>query len=94
MNKAEFIEKVGQLNDVSRAEAKRWIEGVTAAVTDALSTGDQVRVMGFGTFSVVARKARPNPVPRVGERTIVIPLGSRPKFKPGKHLKDAVNGRG
>jgi DNA-binding protein HU-beta len=60
------------------------------AVTGALKKGDEVRLVGFGTFSVAKRKASTGRNPRTGE-AMQIKASSQPKFKAGKGLKDAVN---
>ena len=60
------------------------------AISGALSSGGDVRIVGFGTFSVVNRKATTGRNPRTGQ-AIQIPASKQPKFKAGKGLKDAVN---
>ena len=74
----------------SKAKAALAVDGMTSAVTTALSTGDQVTLVGFGTFSVRDRAARTGRNPRTGEE-IAIAAAKIPAFKAGKALKDAVN---
>ncbi len=90
MNKSELIEAVASAADLSKADAARAVDGVIAAVTEALKAGDQVTIVGFGTFLVRQREARTGRNPRTGE-TIQIAASKVPAFKAGKALKDAVN---
>ena len=90
MNKSELIDAVAGAADLSKADASRAVDGVVAAVTQALRAGDQVTIVGFGTFLVRQRDARSGRNPRTGE-TIQIKASKVPAFKAGKALKDAVN---
>jgi DNA-binding protein HU-beta len=90
VNKAELIDAVAESADISKAAASRAVDGMVAAITGALQKGDQVSMVGFGTFSVKARAARTGRNPRTGE-TIQIAASNNPTFKAGKALKDAVN---
>jgi len=90
MNKSELIEAVADSADLSKASASRAVDAVLESITDALSEGDQVTLVGFGTFSVRDRAARTGRNPRTGE-SIEIPASKVPGFKPGKALKDAIN---
>ncbi|KGM06983.1 DNA-binding protein HU-beta [Methylophaga thiooxydans] len=90
MNKSELIDAVAAAADISKAKAAQAVDGVTSAVTKALSNGDQVTLVGFGTFSVRERAARTGRNPRTGEE-IKIAAAKIPAFKAGKALKDAVN---
>ena len=90
MNKSELIDAVASAADLSKADASRAVDGVIGAVTQALKSGDQVTVVGFGTFLVRQREARSGRNPRTGE-TIQIAASKVPTFKAGKALKDAVN---
>ncbi len=90
MNKSELIDAVAGAADLSKADASRAVDGVIESVTQALKSGDQVTVVGFGTFLVRQRNARAGRNPRTGE-TIQIKASKVPAFKAGKALKDAVN---
>ncbi|WP_018717254.1 HU family DNA-binding protein [Arhodomonas aquaeolei] len=90
MNKSELIEAVAQSADISKAAATRAVDAFVDSVADALREGDQVTLVGFGTFTVRERAARSGRNPRTGE-TINIPASKVPGFKAGKALKDAVN---
>ena len=90
MNKAELIDAVASTADLSKADAGRAVDAVVDSVTAALKRGEQVAVIGFGTFSVKHRASRAGRNPRTGE-TIQISASNVPGFKAGKALKDAVN---
>ena len=90
MNKNELVAAVADAADISKADATKAVDLVFDTITDALKKGGDVRLVGFGTFSVAARAASEGRNPRTGEK-INIPASKQPKFKPGKGLKDAVN---
>lgn len=90
MNKAELIDAVAASTYSSKADAGRAVDAVIAAVTKALKKGDQVALVGFGTFLVRKRAARKGRNPQTGA-TINIKAAKVPVFKAGKALKDAVN---
>ncbi|MCR9175791.1 MAG: HU family DNA-binding protein [Alphaproteobacteria bacterium] len=90
MNKNELVAAVADAADISKADATKAVDSVFDTITDALKKGGDVRLVGFGTFSVAARAASEGRNPRTGEK-INIPASKQPKFKPGKGLKDAVN---
>lgn len=90
MNKNDLISEVAASTGLSKNDASSSVESVFDAITKALSKGDEVRLVGFGTFSVAKRKASTGRNPRTGE-PMNIPASTQPKFKAGKGLKDAVN---
>ena len=90
MNKNELIGTVAESCGLSKSDASNAVEGVFDAIQKALANGDEVRLVGFGTFSVAKRKASTGRNPRTGE-PMNIPASNQPKFKAGKGLKDAVN---
>ena len=90
MNKNDLISAVTVSSGLSRNDAVKAVEGVFDAISEALKNGDEVRLVGFGTFSVAKRKASTGRNPRTGE-AMEIKASSQPKFKAGKGLKDAVN---
>ncbi|MBN9144265.1 MULTISPECIES: HU family DNA-binding protein [Novosphingobium] len=90
MNKNELIGAVAEASGLTRNDATKAVEGVFEAITAALKAGDEVRLVGFGTFSVAKRKASTGRNPRTGE-PLAISASAQPKFKAGKGLKDAVN---
>ncbi len=89
MNKAEVIDAVAESADISKAAAGRAVDAVTEVISHALTKGDSVTLVGFGTFAVRHRAARSGRNPRTGE-TIQIKASNLPVFKPGKALKDTV----
>jgi DNA-binding protein HU-beta len=90
MNKSQLIEKISIGADISKAAAERALNSFIEAVTDEIKTGEQVALVGFGTFSVSDRAARTGRNPQTGA-AIEIAAAKVPKFKPGKALKDACN---
>jgi len=90
MNKNDLIGAVADASGLSRSDATKAVEGVFDTISGALAKGDEVRLVGFGTFSVAKRKASTGRNPRTGE-PMTIKASSQPKFKAGKGLKDAVN---
>ena len=89
MNKSELIEAMAEAADIPKAAAGRALDGMVDAVIEALKDGDQVSLVGFGTFSVKERAARTGRNPQTGA-TIEIAASKIPGFKAGKALKDAV----
>jgi DNA-binding protein HU-beta len=90
MNKGELIEAVAAAADLTKADATKAVEAFVDTVTRALRKGDQVSIVGFGSFAVKSRAARQGRNPKTGE-TIEIAASRVPGFKAGKALKDAVN---
>lgn len=90
MNKQDLVSSVAEAADVSKAKAAQAVDAVLEAIKGSLKKGDDVRLVGFGTFSVAQRAATTGRNPRTGE-PIKIPASKQPKFKAGKELKEAVN---
>ncbi|MBL9011520.1 MAG: HU family DNA-binding protein [Alphaproteobacteria bacterium] len=90
MNKNELIAAVADKTNLAKGDATAAVEAVFDVVTAALKEGDEVRVVGFGTFVVTQRKAGKGRNPQTGEE-IDIPASKAPKFRAGKQLKEAVN---
>ena len=90
MNKNDLIATVAQSTGMSKSDAAKAVDGVLDSITDSLKSGGEVRLVGFGTFSVAKRAASQGRNPRTGE-AIKIPASIQPKFKAGKGLKSAVN---
>ena len=91
MNKNDLVASVAGSAGLSKADAAKAVDSVLDNIAGSLSGGQEVRLVGFGTFSVAHRKATQGRNPRTGE-TIQIAASKAPKFKAGKALKDAVNG--
>lgn len=90
MNKSELIEAIAASADIPKAAAGRALDAVVETITDELKKGEQVALVGFGTFSVKDRAARTGRNPQTGAE-IQIAAAKVPSFKAGKALKDAVN---
>lgn len=90
MNKTQLVEKIAADADLSKASAGRALDAMIEAVGETLQSGDQVSLIGFGTFSVRTRAARTGRNPKTGAE-IQIAEAKVPAFKPGKALKDACN---
>ena len=89
MNKQELIGTVADASGLGKGDASKAVEAVFDAISGALKKGDEVRLVGFGTFSVSKRKASTGRNPRTGE-PMQIKESTQPKFKAGKVLKDSV----
>ena len=90
MNKNDLISSVAESSGLTKADAGRAVDGVFDSIASALASGDDVRIVGFGSFSVANRAASTGRNPRTGEE-IQIPASNQPKFKAGAPLKSAVN---
>jgi DNA-binding protein HU-beta len=90
LNKNDLIATVAQTAGLQKKEAARAVDGVLDAITDALKGGQEVRLVGFGTFTVSERQASSGRDPRTGE-VIQISASKQAKFRAGKGLKDALN---
>ena len=89
MNKNDLVAAVSSNTGLSKADATRAVDEVFDVITKSLKSGDEVRLVGFGTFNVTNRAATQGRNPRTGE-PMQIKASSQPKFRPGKGLKDAV----
>ena len=90
MNKNDLISSVAESSGLTKADAGRAVDGLFDTIASALASGDDVRIVGFGSFSVANRAASTGRNPRTGEE-IQIPASKQPKFKAGAPLKSAVN---
>ena len=90
MNKNDLIAAVADGTGLTKADAAKSVDSVFDTITASLKSGGEVRLVGFGTFSVADRRASEGRNPRTGEK-IQIPASKQPKFKAGKGLKDALN---
>ena len=90
MNKNDLVAAVADSTGLSKTDAANAVDAVFDSITRSLKKGTEVRLVGFGTFTVSRRKATTGRNPRTGE-TIQIKASNQPKFKAGKALKDAVN---
>lgn len=90
MNKNDLIGVVADGASITKAQAGEAVDAVFGAITGSLKKGEEVRLVGFGTFSVSKRKASVGRNPATGAE-IKIAASNQAKFKPGKGLKDAIN---
>jgi len=89
MNKSELIQDVAQKANISKTDAAAAVNAVMESVTETLTKGESITLIGFGTFSIKERAARTGRNPRDG-KPIQIAASKIPSFKAGKSLKDAV----
>lgn len=91
MNKQQLIDAATDASDLSKNEISSALDAILTTLTDALKAGEKVTLTGFGNFEVRERAARTGRNPQTGEE-MQIAASRAPAFKPGKALKDAVNG--
>ncbi|MBF0426470.1 MAG: HU family DNA-binding protein [Magnetococcales bacterium] len=92
MNKTDLIDHVAKKAELTKVQAAAAVDAVVGAITGSLKSGEGVSLIGFGTFSVSERAARTGRNPRTGKE-IQIAAARLPRFRPGKGLKDAVDGK-
>jgi len=92
MNKTELIAAIAAKSELSKKDSEKALRAFEDAVTEELVSGGKVQLVGFGTFDVAQRAAREGRNPRTKE-IMPIPASKAPRFKVGKALKDAVNGK-
>ena len=90
MNKQDLISAVADTSGLQRGDASRAVDAVFDTIAATLKRGEDVRLVGFGTFSLSKRKASTGRNPRTGE-PMTIKASTQAKFKAGKVLKDSVN---
>ena len=89
MNKSELIVALAQKADLTKKDAEKALAAVIDTITEAVSNGDKVQLVGFGSFEVKQREARVGRNPKTKE-AIEIPATRVPVFKAGRALKDSV----
>lgn len=92
MNKSELITAIAAKTELSKKDSEKVLKAFVEVVTEELAEGGKLQLIGFGTFDVAERTAREGRNPQTGE-PMQIPASKAPRFKAGKALKDAVNGR-
>ena len=90
MNKAELVKVVSNETGITKKDAGNVVNAIIDSITDALSNGEKVTLVGFVTFQLIEKKARRGVNPQTGE-TIQIPAKKVPKFVPGKSLREKVS---
>jgi len=92
MNKSELVSAIAEKAGITKKDAEKYLQSFVDVVTEELAKGGKVQLVGFGTFDVAERKAREGRNPQTG-KPMTIPASKAPRFKVGKALKDAVNGK-
>ena len=92
MNKSELVAAIAEQTELSKKDAEKALASFIDVVSDELAKSGKIQLVGFGTFDVAERSAREGRNPQTGA-TMNIPASKAPRFKAGKALKDAVNGR-
>ena len=90
MNKNELISSIASETGLTKTDAAKAVDAFVSSISSALKSGDEVRLVGFGTFAVSKRSATTGRNPRTGQ-SIKIPALNQPKFRAGKVLVDSVN---
>ena len=90
MTKADLVEKVTGVGDLTRRDGEVIVETIFDAVNGALKSGDKIDIRGFGSFRIRQRNSRIGRNPKTGER-VEVPAKKVPYFKPSKELRDLVN---
>jgi integration host factor subunit beta len=91
MTKADLVEEVIRVSDLSKKQAEIIVNTVFAEIVEALRRDDKIELRGFGSFRVRRRRSRQGRNPKTGDR-VDVPSKRIPYFKPGKELKDLING--
>jgi DNA-binding protein HU-beta len=91
MNKSQLVEAIAHQTDINKKQAAATLDAITSTITSSLASGEEVSLVGFGTFKVSDRAARAGRNPQTGE-AIQIKASRVPSWKPGKTVKDSVNG--
>ena len=89
MNKAELIEKIAKQTDQTKAQTERMLDATMDIIRKSVKKGDEVKLVGFGTFTKAKRKARKGRNPQTGKE-IKIPAAWYPKFRPGSEFKEMI----
>jgi len=91
MTKADLVEEVVRVSNVSKKHAEIIVNTVFSSIIEALQQDDKIELRGFGSFRVRRRRSRQGRNPKTGDR-VEVPEKRIPYFKPGKELKDLING--
>jgi integration host factor subunit beta len=90
MTKAELVEEVSRVSDLSKKHSELIVETVFKSIIDALHRGEKIELRGFGSFRLRQRESRKGRNPKTGDK-VDVPPKRVPYFKPGKELKDLIN---
>lgn len=89
MNKAQLVNRVAEKTRMTKAQSEHLLDAALEVIQKAVSKGEDVKIVGFGTFSRSVRKARAARNPKTGE-PVNIPVSRVPRFKPGKEFREQV----
>ena len=89
MNKAQLVERVAEKTSLTKSQSELFLDATLDAILKSVSKGEDVKIVGFGTFSRSVRKARTGRNPKTGE-SVTIPGGKVPRFKAGKDFREQV----
>lgn len=90
MNKANLVSRVSELSGLTKKDSAAAIESTIEAIKETLAKGEDVTIIGFGSFVAVKKQARTALVPGT-DKKVEVPARVAPKFKAGKQFKDALN---
>lgn len=90
MNKAELVAAIAEKTELSKKDSEKALKAFIDVVTEELTKGEKIQLVGFGTFEVTERAAREGRNPQTG-KSMTIAASKAPKFKAGKALKDVIN---
>ena len=89
MNKAELVTAIASRTKASKSQVEDYLDVTLAIIQKTVSNGEEVKLVGFGSFCKSVRKAKTGRNPKTGQ-TIKVPITNVPRFKPGKDFKDSV----
>ena len=89
MNKAQLIDQLATRTRLTKSQSENVLDAALEIIQKTVSKGEEVKLVGFGTFSRLARKSRTGRNPKTGQ-AVAIPGGKVPRFRPGKDFKDQV----
>ena len=90
MNKAEFVEKISKKMSVTKSSAEHFVDAAVEIIQETVAKGDEVKIVGFGTFDQSLRQKRNGRNPKTGQ-PITIPASRVPRFRPGKDFRSRVD---
>lgn len=89
MNKGQLVVRLAEKTQLTKVQSEVVLDAALEIITKAVAKGDDVKLVGFGTFSRSSRKTRTARNPKTGE-AVTIPSANVPRFKPGKEFRDQV----
>lgn len=90
MNKAQLIQKLAEKTQITKTQSEQFLDATLEIIQKSVAKGDEVKLVGFGTFSKLIRQGRTGRNPKTGA-PVIIPGSKVPRFKPGKDFKDSLN---